>query len=50
VSEEALEPERWLFQTEFGSFLVVVQRGLVTEILTAGLLDRLRPAWRMQNT
>jgi HEAT repeat protein len=50
VSEEALEPERWLFQTEFGSFLVVMQRGLVTETLTAGLLDRLRPAWRMQNT
>jgi HEAT repeat protein len=50
VSEEALEPERWLFQTEFGSFLVVMQRGLVTEVLTAGLLDRLRPAWRMQNT
>jgi hypothetical protein len=50
ISEEAFEPERWLFQTEFGSFLVVMRRGLVDEILTAGLLDRLRPAWRTRNT
>ena len=50
ASEEALELERWPFQTEFGPFLVVMRRGLVAEVLTGGLLDRLRPAWRTRNT
>ena len=49
-SEEALELERWLFKTEFGPFEVVMQGGLVAEVLTGGLLDRLRPAWRTRKT
>jgi hypothetical protein len=49
VPEEALELERWLFQTEFGPFLVMMRHGLVAEVLANGLLDRLRPAGRTRN-
>jgi hypothetical protein len=50
VSDETLEQERWVFETEFGYFLVVMRYGRVAELLTGGLLDRLRPAWRAQST
>jgi hypothetical protein len=49
VAEEAPEQERWVFETDFGYFLVLVQQGQVAEVLTGGLLDRLRPAWRTQS-
>jgi hypothetical protein len=45
VSDETLRQERWVFETEFGYFLVVMRHGRVAELLTGGLLDRLRPAW-----
>jgi hypothetical protein len=50
VSDETLEQERWVFETEFGYFLVVMRHGRVAELLTGGMLDRLRPTWRTQGT
>jgi hypothetical protein len=50
VSDETLEQERWVFETEFGYFLVVMRYGRVAELLTGGMLDRLRPTWRTQGT
>ncbi len=43
-------PESWVFETEFGSFQVVVRQGRVAERPAGGLLGRLRPAWRTRGT
>ena len=42
--KEAREQENWIFKTQFGDFKVVMRRGRVVDMLTAGLLDRLRAA------
>jgi HEAT repeat protein len=42
--KEAREQENWVFKTQFGDFKVVMRRGRVVDMLTAGLLDRLRAA------
>ena len=44
VPKEAREQENWVFKTQFGDFQVVMRRGRVVDMLTAGLLDRLRAA------
>ena len=36
--------ERWLFETEFGPLLAVVERDQLVELATGGLMERIRPA------
>ena len=48
-SEEAPGQARWVFETDSGNFLVVMRDGHVAELFIEGLLDRLRPAWRVQS-
>jgi len=50
VPGEAMEPESWVFETEFGDFQVVIWHGRVAEPVAGRLLDRLRPAWRRRGT